>query len=163
MPHHGRAGHLRHDDRSERSQLHEQKAQYSDPGYIQRLLQGLMTTFEDIASPTGIDGDENGKYDHAYWEDSLGVTHRQSSNLQRCLEHLDDFLTQTQPQSQTPMPSSSRQFAHKLSETDMDMDMDIDIVTAAEHLRSAADTMAKITGRGESGDVEDVLGVVFEK
>ncbi|PYH28677.1 tRNA modification GTPase [Aspergillus neoniger CBS 115656] len=136
-------------------------SQSSDPGYIQQFLQGLMTTFEEIASPTGIDGDENGQYDHAYWEDSLGVTHRQSSNLQRCLEHLDDFLTQTQPQSQTPLPSSSRQIAHEYPETDMDMD--IDIVTAAEHLRSAADTMAKITGRGESGDVEDVLGVVFEK
>ena len=35
---------------------------------------------------------------------------------------------------------------------------------AAEHLRSAADCLAKITGRGvEAGDVEDVLGVVFEK
>ncbi|GKZ49617.1 mitochondrial splicing system protein [Aspergillus brasiliensis] len=134
-------------------------SQSSDPGFIQQFLRGLMTTFEEIASPTGIDGDENGQYDHAYWEDSLGVTHRQSSNLQRCLEHLDDFLTQTQPQSQTPIPSSSRQLAQEFPETDMD----IDIVTAAEHLRSAADTMAKITGRGESGDVEDVLGVVFEK
>jgi len=33
----------------------------------------------------------------------------------------------------------------------------------AEHLRFAADCLAKITGKGESGDVEDVLGVVFEK
>ncbi|KAL1998083.1 hypothetical protein VTN02DRAFT_61 [Thermoascus thermophilus] len=40
---------------------------------------------------------------------------------------------------------------------------DVDIVTAAEHLRFAADSLAKITGKGESGDVEDVLGVVFEK
>ncbi|PYI10859.1 P-loop containing nucleoside triphosphate hydrolase protein [Aspergillus sclerotiicarbonarius CBS 121057] len=130
----------------------------SDPGYIQQFLRGLITTFEEIASPTGIDGDENGQYDHSYWEDSLGVTHRQSSNLQRCLEHLDDFLiqTQTQPetQSQTPRTFDS---AHDYPE------IEVDIVTAAEHLRSSADTLAKITGRGESGDVEDVLGVVFEK
>jgi tRNA U34 5-carboxymethylaminomethyl modifying GTPase MnmE/TrmE len=41
--------------------------------------------------------------------------------------------------------------------------MEVDIVTAAEHLRYAADALASITGKGESGDVEDVLGVVFEK
>ncbi|OCT44306.1 tRNA modification GTPase MSS1, mitochondrial [Cladophialophora carrionii] len=39
----------------------------------------------------------------------------------------------------------------------------VDIVTAAEHLRFAADCLGKITGKGESGDVEDILGVVFEK
>lgn len=44
---------------------------------------------------------------------------------------------------------------------------EIDIVTAAEHLRAAADCLSKLTGRGDSAssgiDVEDVLGVVFEK
>lgn len=44
---------------------------------------------------------------------------------------------------------------------------EIDIVTAAEHLRAAADCLGRLTGRGDgtsSGmDVEDVLGVVFEK
>lgn len=44
---------------------------------------------------------------------------------------------------------------------------EVDIVTAAEHLRHAADCLAKLTGRGEGvssgADVEDVLGVVFEK
>lgn len=44
---------------------------------------------------------------------------------------------------------------------------EIDIVTAAEHLRAAADCLAKLTGRGDGvtsgADVEDVLGVVFEK
>ena len=38
-----------------------------------------------------------------------------------------------------------------------------DVVLAAEHLRGAADSLARITGRGEAGDVEEVLGVVFEK
>jgi len=42
-------------------------------------------------------------------------------------------------------------------------DEDLDIVLSAEHLRAAAMCLAKITGRGEGGDVEDVLGVVFEK
>ena len=40
---------------------------------------------------------------------------------------------------------------------------EVDIVAAAEHLRAAAIALGKITGRGDVGDVEDVLGVVFEK
>ncbi|KAL9051736.1 MAG: hypothetical protein Q9162_005838 [Coniocarpon cinnabarinum] len=42
-------------------------------------------------------------------------------------------------------------------------EQEIDIVAAAEHLRAAAIALGKITGRGESGDTENVLGVVFEK
>ncbi|KAL4898494.1 P-loop containing nucleoside triphosphate hydrolase protein [Aspergillus ambiguus] len=122
-----------------------------DPGQIQGFLRGLIATFEEIASPSGIQGDEHGQYDLSYWEDSLGVTHRQSSNLQRCVEHLENFLAQTSP-SKAPLTPNHES-----------IEMDVDIVTAAEHLRFAADTLAKITGKGESGDVEDVLGVVFEK
>ena len=40
---------------------------------------------------------------------------------------------------------------------------EVDIVAAAEHLRAAAVALGKITGRGDAGDVEEVLGVVFEK
>jgi len=119
----------------------------ADPGRLQAFLRGLIATFEQIASPLGMDG-EQGQYNTSYWEDSLGVTHRQSSNLQKCLHHLDDFLSQA-------TPSSESEFAS--------IDGEVDIVTAAEHLRFAADMLAKITGKGESGDVEDVLGVVFEK
>ncbi|KAJ5180323.1 hypothetical protein N7492_003533 [Penicillium capsulatum] len=127
-----------------------------DPGHLQGFLRGLISTFEQIASPLGVDHDEAGsnQYDTSYWEDSLGVTHRQSSNLQRCLDHLDDFLCQACPSAD----SSSRP-----TETDCSVELEIDIVTAAEHLRFAADMLAKITGKGESGDVDDVLGVVFEK
>lgn len=123
----------------------------TDPGNLQSFLRGLIGTFEEITSPLGIEGDNNGQYDHSYWEDSLGVTHRQSSNLERCKQHLDDFLAQTQPGQH---------------EDDYDGGIEegeVDIVTAAENLRFAADALAKITGKGESGDVEDVLGVVFEK
>ncbi|GAQ03537.1 hypothetical protein ALT_0858 [Aspergillus lentulus] len=126
----------------------------SDPGNMQRFLRGLISTFEEIASPAGMEGDENGQYDISYWEDSLGVTHRQSSNLQRCMQHLEDFLNET-TQAQTPQTPG---YAH-----DRNIETEIDVVMAAEHLRFAADTLAKITGKGESGDVEDVLGVVFEK
>ncbi|KAJ5205578.1 tRNA modification GTPase MnmE [Penicillium cf. griseofulvum] len=130
----------------------------TDPGNLQVFLRGLITTFEQIASPLGMDGSGDGQYDLSYWEDSLGVTHRQSSNLQRCLDHLDDFLSQA---SSECADGSSRE--KELGSLDSHAESEVDIVTAAEHLRFAADMLAKITGKGESGDVEDVLGVVFEK
>ncbi|OGM41582.1 putative mitochondrial GTPase (Mss1) [Aspergillus bombycis] len=133
----------------------ESAPEQKDPGHLQELLRGLISTFEEIASPSGIEGDANGEYNLSYWEDSLGVTHRQSSNLQRCLQHLDDFLTQTSRSHAPPMLSHEH--------VRQPIEMDIDIVTAAEHLRFAADALATITGKGGSGDVEDVLGVVFEK
>lgn len=133
--------------------LKESSPDKQDPGNLQRFLQGLITTFEDIASPLGIEGDENGKYDISYWEDSLGVTHRQSSNLQRCVQHLTDFLNEASNRETPKTPGYGSGY----------VGANVDVVTAAEHLRRAADTLAKITGKGESGDVEDVLGVVFEK
>ena len=44
-----------------------------------------------------------------------------------------------------------------------DGDDEVDVVLAAESLRAAAECLSKITGKGEAGDVEEVLGVVFEK
>ncbi|KAK2766639.1 mitochondrial splicing system protein [Arachnomyces sp. PD_36] len=122
-----------------------------DPGNIQSFLNGLIGTFERIASPSQLltdsdDGEEEQTL--SYWEQSLGVTHRQRSNLEMCMQHLDEFMVQA---SQTPNSDNNAQNSV------------IDIVTSAEHLRFAADCLAKITGRDESGDVEDVLGVVFEK
>ncbi|KAJ5972697.1 uncharacterized protein N7479_002615 [Penicillium vulpinum] len=130
----------------------------TDPGNLQVFLRGLITTFEQIASPLGADGD-GCQYDISYWEDSLGVTHRQSSNLQKCLDHLDDFLSQASSVECLDESSSEKQLGSLYSHAESE----VDIVTAAEHLRFAADMLAKITGKGESGDVEDVLGVVFEK
>ncbi|KAK4869669.1 hypothetical protein LT330_006051 [Penicillium expansum] len=106
----------------------------TDPGNLQVFLRGLITTFEQIASPLGVDGDGG------------------------CLDHLDDFLSQT---SSAECPDSSLE--KELGSFDSHVECEVDIVTAAEHLRFAADMLAKITGKGESGDVEDVLGVVFEK
>ncbi|KAL4782290.1 GTP-binding protein TrmE N-terminus-domain-containing protein [Aspergillus varians] len=112
------------------------------------FLQGLISTFEEMATPDGVTGDANGQYDRSYWEDSLGVSHRQSSNLQICLQSLDDFLAEATSSGSHGVNSAG---------------FEVDIVVAAEHLRYAADALASITGKGESGDVEDVLGVVFEK
>ncbi|OIW29955.1 P-loop containing nucleoside triphosphate hydrolase protein [Coniochaeta ligniaria NRRL 30616] len=66
-------------------------------------------------------------------QDLLGVTERQRQLLVECRGHLEEFLAEA------------------------------DVVLAAEHLRSAANCLARITGRGEGGDVEEVLGVIFEK
>jgi tRNA U34 5-carboxymethylaminomethyl modifying GTPase MnmE/TrmE len=101
----------------------------------------------------------------AYWAASLSVTHRQSAYLEDCRRHLNDYLEQASPESYA---SDSTPVNH----SDHDEDSigpntaahdQVDIVTAAEHLRFAAGCLAKITGKGEGGDVEDVLGVVFEK
>jgi len=75
-------------------------------------------------------------------EDLLGVTERQRQLLSACSHHLKDFVVE----------------ANENGDGD-----ECDIVVAAEHLRSAADCLSRITGRGAAGDVEEVLGVVFEK
>lgn len=76
-------------------------------------------------------------------QDLLGVTERQRQLLVQCRAHLEDFMAEAQPSEEE--------------------DRDADSVLAAEHLRYAANCLARITGKGEAGDVEDVLGVVFEK
>ncbi|KZL67982.1 GTP-binding protein [Colletotrichum tofieldiae] len=75
-------------------------------------------------------------------QDLLGVTARQAQLLEQCRGFLDEFMAVAHPEEEGEEP---------------------DIVLAAEHLRYAADCLAKITGRVESGDVEEVLGVIFEK
>lgn len=78
-------------------------------------------------------------------EDLLGVTERQRQLLTACSAHLWDFINEAK------------------QHVDVDHEREADIVLAAEHLRSAANCLSRITGRGEAGDVEEVLGVVFEK
>jgi tRNA modification GTPase len=75
-------------------------------------------------------------------EDLLGVTERQRQLLSSCSNHLLEFKEEAE------QPGEGRE---------------CDIVLAAEHLRAAANSLSRITGRGEAGDVEEVLGVVFEK
>ncbi|KPI39157.1 tRNA modification GTPase GTPBP3, mitochondrial [Cyphellophora attinorum] len=93
---------------------------------------------------------------HSYYAASLSVTHRQKTaratgDIDR---DVDDILARSSP------PASSSQ----------EDEGEVDIVAAAEHLRYAAAALAKLTGTqmggdgsGGAGDVEDVLGVVFEK
>lgn len=106
-----------------------------DPGGIHRLTQDLIRSFERLTSlPEDM-------------QDLLGGTERQRQLLGQCREHLEDFTRQAGDEDNE---------AEGLGD-------EPDIVLAAEHLRYAANCLARITGRGEAGDVEEVLGVIFEK
>ncbi|KAJ4389234.1 mitochondrial splicing system protein [Gnomoniopsis smithogilvyi] len=107
-----------------------------DPGGIHQLTQSLVRSFENLTSlPEEM-------------QELLGGTERQRQLLAQCREHLEDFMRQAVVDS---------------AGADELMGDEPDIVLAAEHLRYAADCLARITGRGEAGDVEEVLGVIFEK
>ncbi|KAI3400871.1 hypothetical protein diail_1561 [Diaporthe ilicicola] len=106
-----------------------------DPGGIHSLTQNLVRSFEKLTSlPEDI-------------QDLLGGTERQRQLLAQCRLHLGDFMAQTEAAG----PEAE------------DLGDEPDIVLAAEHLRFAANCLARITGRGDAGDVEEVLGVIFEK
>lgn len=113
-----------------------------DPGGIQKFLDGLTRLFHDMTSPVAPESHTDGA---AWAAESLGATERQRLLLSHCLRHLGKFLREVQPDK-------------RRSDGE-----EIDIVLAAESLRAAADCLARITGKGEVGDVEEVLGVVFEK
>lgn len=106
-----------------------------DPGGIHSLTQNLVRRFEDL---TALPED---------MQDLLGGTERQRQLLAQCRLHLEDFMGQAEAGG---------------LEVD-DLEDEPDIVLAAEHLRYAGDCLARITGRGDAGDVEEVLGVIFEK
>lgn len=115
-------------------------------GNLQTFLGILLETFKDMTAALVPDSDP----DPSIWQESLGATERQRILLSECLGHLDAFLATVDDSVHT-------------SENGQEVTDEVDIVVAAESLRSAAEALARITGRGESGDVEEVLGVVFEK
>jgi tRNA modification GTPase len=120
-----------------------------DAGNIQSFLQSLLESFKDMTAALVPDTEP----DPSIWQESLGATERQRLLLSECLSHLDTFLAAVQISSD-----------EQINQVDTaNEDDEVDIVVAAESLRQAADSLARITGRGESGDVEEVLGVVFEK
>jgi tRNA modification GTPase len=86
--------------------------------------------------------------DPSIWQESLGASERHRLLLEKCLGCLDAFVAEVDGASDAGRGTGAN---------------DADIVVSAEHLRAAADCLAKITGKGEAGDVEEVLGVVFEK
>ncbi|KAI9778353.1 MAG: mitochondrial splicing system protein [Geoglossum umbratile] len=127
---------------------HASDTEGEDPGRIQAFLGGLVRKFEEITAPVSPEGDA----DPSVWQEALGATERQRVLLEKCLWHLDEFVEVASPTH--PQPGDGGEG---------DEGGDVDIVLAAESLRSAAECLARITGRGEAGDVEEVLGVIFEK
>ena len=118
---------------------------------VQDLLESLIRSFQARTSPTSPEklASSGQHISNDSWAESLGASERHRVLLEQCLSHLNDFLE----------IASNAHSGH----LDTFEHADIDVVIAAECLRNAADCLAKITGRGEGGDVEEVLGVVFEK
>ena len=118
---------------------------------IQNFIEGLVQVFRsktsailpDDVDPSGVFASKES------WAESIGASERHRVLLQQCLSHLEEFLASC--------PAVRGKSSDQLEAADTD------VVVAAENLRNAAGCLAKITGKGEEGDVEEVLGVVFEK
>lgn len=125
----------------------ESKSTTSDPGNIQSFLRALVSHFATLTTAVSPESAGEAESDLSIWQESLGATERHRLLLEACIASLDDFAA----------------LVEAAAEDDIGEDGEADVVLAAEHLRGAADSLARITGRGEAGDVEEVLGVVFEK
>ena len=139
-----------------------------DPGNIQLLLKTLTSTFEEmtVASDLEVDTALSGQQKQDYWTATLSITNRQSASLRQCKDHLDEFLSKASGATDSVSSEQYPQSRHYIDNHDdlVGSEHEVDIVALAEDLRFAAACLARITGRGEgTGDVEDVLGVVFEK
>ncbi|KAF3771227.1 hypothetical protein M406DRAFT_336710 [Cryphonectria parasitica EP155] len=111
-----------------------------DPGGIHHLTRKLICSFERLTSlPEDM-------------QELLGGTERQRQLLAQCREHLEAFMKEAAGTGEDDVQGEENVG-----------DKEPDIVLAAESLRCAGDCLARITGRGEAGDVEEVLGVIFEK
>ncbi|QDS77062.1 hypothetical protein FKW77_007143 [Venturia effusa] len=134
---------------------------------ITTMLEGFTETFARMTSALS---PESGEEDVSVWQESLGASERHKLLLQECLHHLKRFLAEV-PATLSPthahahMEAASRaEDMYVMSTEDgADDENEVDVVLAAESLRAAADCLARITGREVAGDVEEVLGVVFEK
>jgi tRNA modification GTPase len=125
-------------------------AEYTKSG-LSTFLDSLKSTFHMMTSAIQVGDRESSIFqsDSLEWEDSLGGSERQRLLLEDCASHLDSYLSLIKVGIDPGIHDPS--------------DANVDIVLAAEELRAAADSLARITGRGGSGDVEEVLGVVFQK
>ncbi|EME86858.1 uncharacterized protein MYCFIDRAFT_30220 [Pseudocercospora fijiensis CIRAD86] len=141
-----------------------------DPGGIQAFLAGLIRQFEKLTAalaPVGDDDDDDAAgfapaahADLSIWQESLGASERHRVLLEECVSHLNAFLREAHPETSLPVGAHDDDDDFNRNQVG---EAEADIVVAAEHLRAAAECLGKITGRGQAGDVEEVLGVVFEK
>ncbi|KAI0197216.1 tRNA modification GTPase-like protein mss1 [Xylaria flabelliformis] len=105
-----------------------------DPGGVRLVTDQLILAFQNMTElPAGL-------------QDLHGVTERQRQLLVQCRNSLEEYIEVTES-----------------DEGNEEAALDLDLTMAAEHLRYAASCLGRITGRGEAGDVEEILGVIFEK
>ncbi|KAI4186470.1 MAG: hypothetical protein L6R41_003459 [Letrouitia leprolyta] len=115
------------------------QSQFGGSDGLSDLLDSLVIFFKEMTATSDLES--------SAWESSLGATERQRLLLLQCSDDLQTFLDQAEQDLIDPKLDNEN----------------VDIVLVAESLRSAADNLAKITGKGEVANVEEVLGVVFEK
>ncbi|KAI0977209.1 hypothetical protein F4678DRAFT_412175 [Xylaria arbuscula] len=112
-----------------------QSSDQQDPGGVRLVADQLVLAFKDMTSlPASL-------------QDLHGVTERQRQLLVQCRDSLEQYVDVTED----------------VDEEDHGAAREFDLTMAAEHLRYAAGCLGRITGRGETGDVEEILGVIFEK
>ncbi|KAK5627423.1 hypothetical protein RRF57_003138 [Xylaria bambusicola] len=110
-----------------------------DLGGVRLVADRLVLAFQNMTElPTSL-------------QDLHGVTERQRQLLMQCRDSLEEYVyvTENEGGDDDDDAAAARD--------------DIDLTMAAEHLRYAASCLGRITGRGEAGDVEEILGVIFEK
>lgn len=113
--------------------------QQPDPGGVRLVADRLVLAFQNMTElPTSL-------------QDLHGVTERQRQLLVQCRDSLEEYVEVTENGPDADDGGGG------------DDARDIDLTMAAEHLRYAASCLGRITGRGEAGDVEEILGVIFEK
>ena len=111
---------------------------------VEGLLRDVAGLCYELTTSTGAaDGADGADDDDDDAPESLSASARHRQLLETCMASLDSFL--------------------EAVGGDEDDDHEAELVLAAEHLRAAAESLARITGRGEAGDVEEVLGVVFAR
>ncbi|KAI0405315.1 GTP-binding protein TrmE N-terminus-domain-containing protein [Xylaria palmicola] len=112
-----------------------QSSDQQDPGGVRLVAHRLVLAFQNMTSlPASL-------------QDLHGVTERQRQLLVQCRNSLEEYVEVTE----------------SVAGRDEETTREIDLTMAAEHLRYAASSLGRITGRGEAGDVEEILGVIFEK
>ncbi|KAH8166548.1 hypothetical protein CIB48_g1723 [Xylaria polymorpha] len=111
-----------------------QGSDQQDPGGVRLVTDQLILAFQDMTElPAAL-------------QDLHGVTERQRQLLVQCRNSLEEYIEVTES-----------------DEENEEAPRDMDLTMAAEHLRYSASCLGRITGRGEAGDVEEILGVIFEK
>lgn len=130
-----------------------------DPGGIRGVADHLVSTFAAMTSlPVAL-------------QDLHGVTERQRQLLAECRAQLEEYLDKVgggyavdvRVDVDDPELGSEGRRDVEDEEVMVEDSDEPDITVAAEHLRYAANCLGRITGRGEAGDVEEILGVIFEK